>query len=141
MNGLEILNVIARDAVSCNYLGGLMAINRLHFKPTSRTFYICNTDLWENEGKHWIVMYYINENFEYFDPLGHKPDILFSKFMNKYAKSIIFNTKPVQPLNSSVCGEYCIFFSAMRSRDVTFKDILKYMQNDKTVLEFVNDLS
>jgi hypothetical protein len=141
MNGFEILNVITKDAVSCKYLGGLMAINRLHFKPTSRIFYICNTDLWENKGKHWIVMYYINNNFEYFDPLGNKPDILFSNFMKQYAKRIIFNEKPVQPLNSSTCGEYCIFFSAMRSRDVNFGDIIKYMQYDQIVLDFVNDLT
>ena len=60
--------------------------------------------------------------------------------MKTYSKRIIFNKKAVQPLLSSKCGEYCIFFSAMRSRDVAFKDIINYMQNDKTVIDFVNDL-
>ena len=110
MNGFEILNVIANDGVACKYFGGLMAINRLHLTPRERTFYICNTDLWKNDGIHWVVLYHINDVFEYFDPIGNEPDILFTNFMKKYAKRIIFNKKSVQPLLSSTCGEYCIFF-------------------------------
>ena len=141
MNGVEILNIITNDALSCKYLGGLMAINRLYFNPKSRIFYICNTDLWENNGKHWIVLYYVNGIFEYFDPLGDRPDIRFTRLMQKYANRIIFNTKPVQPLFSSTCGEYCIFFSSMRSRDITFDKIMQYMQNDETVMDYVKHLS
>ena len=140
MNGLEILTTIVNDKVACKYLGGLMSIDRLHFKPKSRIFYICNTDIYENNGKHWIVMYYINNTFEYFDPLGEKPSIPFLNFMTKFTNKIILNTKQVQPLYSSTCGEYCIYFSCIRSRDVDFKVILSHMQNDQTVLDFVEDL-
>ena len=141
MNGLEILKVITKDAVSCKYLGGLMSIDRLHFVPNSRIFYICNTDLWKNKGKHWIVLYYINGIFEYFDPLGIQPSVLFINFMKQYTKHIIFNTIPVQPSFTSTCGEYCIFFSSFRNRDVPFTKIMQYMQNDETVMNYVKHIS
>jgi len=141
MNGLDIMKTVVKDGEACRYFGGLMSIDRLHFKPTSRIFYICNTDVWKNKGKHWVVLYFINETFEYFDPIGNKPDILFSNFMNKYSKDIVFNTKRVQPLNTNTCGEYCIFFASMRSRNINFNEIMKYMQDEKTILDYVNDLS
>ena len=141
MNGLEILKTVVGDGVSCTYFGGLMSIDRLKFIPTSRIFYICNTDVWKNKGKHWIVMYLINDTFEYFDPIGNKPGFLFQNYMKKYTNNIIFNTERVQPLNTNTCGEYCIFFASMRSRNVSFKDIMKYMQNDKTVLDYIKDLN
>ena len=141
MNGLDILKTITKDGISCKYFGGLMAINKLHFRRKQRIFYICNTDRWENKGKHWIVMYYLNGVFEFFDPLGKPPDSLFSNFMQKYSSRFIFNKVKVQKVNSNTCGEYCIFFASMRSRNVKFKDIIKYMHQDTHVLGFVNDLA
>ena len=61
--------------------------------------------------------------------------------MQKYTDHIIFNKKKLQPINSNSCGEYCIFFASMRSRDVNFKEIIKYMYKEKNVLDYVNDLT
>jgi len=142
MNGLEILKTIVNDGSGCKYFGGLMSIDRLNLKPSSRVFYICNTDFWVGKGKHWVVMNFLEEEktVEFFDPIGNPPDISFIKFMKKYRKEIVYNKFRVQPLNSNKCGEYCIFFASFRSKEVKFEKLLSYMQEEKNVLSYVNDL-
>ena len=140
MNGVDILKSIVSDGMACKYFGGLMSSDRLIFIPSSRVFYICNTDSWEGEGKHWVVINFIQNNVEFFDPIGKAPDACFLKFMKKYRTKIIHNTKRVQPLNTNTCGEYCIFFASFRSRDVKYKNILSYMQKQENVLQYVEDL-
>jgi hypothetical protein len=141
MNGVEILQTIVKDKLACRYFGGLMSIDRLYSKYNPyEVFYICNTDRWKNSGKHWVVVYFVNGYAEFFDPLGEEPSQLFSTFMMKHAKKINFNHTRLQPLNSQTCGEYCIFFAAMRSRGVEFTKVLSYMRDNTRVLDFVEDL-
>ena len=141
MNGLEILDTLAKDEIVFKYFGGLMSIDKLHLIPRSRRiFYICNTNLWKNQGKHWIVIHFHDGDAEFFDPLGKKPDIRFLTFMQKYSKLIFFNDVRVQPIGSNVCGEYCIFYASLMSRDMNFQEILKYMKYDKCVIDYVNEM-
>jgi hypothetical protein len=143
MNGVEILQTMAKDdAVYGRQFGGLMSIDRLykHDHRSSPVFYICNTDLWVNKGIHWILIYFMNGEAEYFDPLGNEPDPLFLTFMKKHSRLISYNTVRVQSANSSSCGEYCIFFASMRSRNVSYNDILSYMGDEKVVIGYVNDI-
>jgi hypothetical protein len=141
MNGVEILSTMAKDRAISHTFGGLMSIDRLYKHTHSSTvFYICNTDLWKNEGIHWIVIYFINGFAEYFDPLGIEPDPLFVSFMKLHSHHIRYSTVRVQSANSSTCGEYCIFFASMRSCDVRYSDVLYYMQSEQHVIDYVNDL-
>ena len=141
MNGVEILQTVVKDRVACRNFGGLMSIDRLYSKyDPYEVFYICNTDLWKNSGKHWVVVYFVNGFAEFFDPLGEPPSQLFITFMKKHAKKINFNHKRIQPPNSQTCGEYCIFFAAMRSRGVRFTNVLSHMRDNMRVLDYVEDL-
>ena len=142
MNGVEILQTVVSDRVACRFFGGIMSIDRLYSKYSPQdVFYICNTDRWKNAGKHWVVVFFVNGNAEFFDPLGKEPSEFFSTFMMKHARKINFNRSRVQPLNSQTCGEYCIFFAAMRSRGVEFTKVLSHMRDNRRVLDYVEDLN
>jgi hypothetical protein len=141
MNGIEIMQTIVKDNAACKFFGGLMSIDRLQAMSNRRNvFYICNTDKWVNAGKHWVLIYFINGSAEFFDPLGNPPDKLFVTFMKKHVRKVTFNKRRVQPLNSNVCGEFCIFFASMRSRGVTLTDVLLHMKYYKRVLDYVEYL-
>jgi len=141
MNGLEIIETVSKDEIVFRCFGGLMSIDKLNIRADSkRIFFICNTDLWKNAGKHWVVIYFKEGNANFFDPLGKEPDWSFFNFMKKYSKTIFFNEIRVQPEGSMSCGEYCIVFASLMSHDESFQNILKYMKNDTYVIDYVNEM-
>ena len=121
MRGLEILRILSGDSIILDFFGGVYARDQLIFKlPNREIFYICNIDDSNNEGKHWVVIYYPKNgyNIEYFDSLGKKPIISFVNFMSKSKRFILYNTKRFQGSNSSVCGYFCLYFVYFRCRGV-----------------------
>lgn len=145
MNGLEVLKYISKDASLLSLFGGLFAKDQLTFDiPDRNIFYICNTDLAKNRGKHWIVIYSTlgSNRIEYFDSLGNYPPHNFVKFMTKTKKSIIFNKKKVQATSSKSCGYFCLYFIMLRYRNISYKNIIDNFSNsndlnEKHVTEFI----
>ena len=141
MNGLEIIETVSKDEIVFRCFGGLMSIDKLNMRPDSKNiFFICNTDLWKNAGKHWVVIYFKDGKANFFDPLGKEPDMRFLHFMKKYGKMIFFNDIRLQPVGSETCGEYCVVFASLMSHDESFQNILKYMKNDNYVIDYVNEM-
>ena len=137
MNGKEIVEYILRDTLVWDKFLGVFAKDRLPL-PTADTFCICNTDVWESVGKHWIVVYFPHNGFvEYFDPLGEKPSSHFKSFMKP---NFIYNTHRYQAYASLNCAYYCIFFVYMRCHGIPFQNVLSLIGSDKNVVRFVKML-
>ena len=145
MNGLEILNYISKDEFLLSRFGGLFAIDQLTFTlPNREIFYICNTDVATQKGKHWVVIYFPEKSstVEFFDSLGKKPNKNFQLFMAQRQKAISFNSRRVQGASSKACGYYCLYFIYLRSRYIDYKGIIENFsnsteKNEKHVIDFV----
>src|SRR5271163_165042 len=78
---------------------GVFAADRLPRRLPSRRplLLVCNTDRYDQEGKHWIVIYLaINSRGEYFDSFGQSPPPAFVRYMNGLCTSWIMNSRQLQ---------------------------------------------
>jgi hypothetical protein len=107
----------------------------LHFPASC----VVNSDTSRKKGEHWIAFYYSNRNTcEFFDSYGLQP-----AFYNIHISPNVYNTQCLQSNQSTVCGQYCIYYLYHRSRYQSLHRILKYFTsncklNDIIVAKFTN---
>ena len=101
---------------------------------------ICNTDPSTKPGKHWVLFFFHNDTVTFFDSLGREMDYYGNEFINsakrfssKYQRSLI----QTQPKNTSVCGQYCLYFAYKICNDEKMENIIKSMKSPQHVLNFV----
>ena len=112
-------------------------------------FLIVNFDHSSSKGTHWIALYITKKSLEIFDPLGFNinrwPNIpkFLLQFLNKFSiHRRIMISKEIQPLTSTLCGFYCIYFVLYRAFN-TFEMCNNYFsnklyKNDKLLTNFFN---
>ncbi|MBM3938634.1 MAG: hypothetical protein FJ333_08300 [Sphingomonadales bacterium] len=121
-----------------------------HFK--NRNFIIVNTDISSGPGKHWFCIVKNNGMIECFDSLGvttAKQSFLRNHFAIRGITHVTFNVTPVQPLDSTLCGQFVLYFLFERyhNLDMTFDDLLNDIftldleRNNTQIIEFMNTLN
>jgi hypothetical protein len=111
--------------------------------PSKPRLLISNTDPSNKPGTHWIAIFVdTNGRGEYFDSYGRKPSTLFENYMNDNCIDWIYNTKQLQSINSSYCGQYCCFYCTLRCQDFDLVRIVNTFSrdtglNDSIVYSFV----
>lgn len=145
----ELINAI-KKVIFKKYFGGIFAIDNLPKKIYDKHFIIVNTDISEGPGKHWFTLVRLKNTIEYFDSLGvdkQKQDFICSHFNITGISYVALNKTQLQPLTSSLCGEYVLFylFERYHNLDLDFDELLNqifsenFMQNDETVIKFMTD--
>lgn len=124
----------ANELVNCN-------VN----KPS---MFVVNTDQSNQPGSHWICFYFPETgSAEFFDSLGKPPEHYhkyFKSFLITYGSSYVHNLQRIQDYNSSLCGEYCIYFLVHRHEHVSYENILhrflitNYAVNDYKIMKYFN---
>ena len=102
-------------------------------------------------GSHWIAIRIDKKRLEIFDPLGFNvrrwpriPYFLLD-FLHKFSSHRkVFISREIQPLHSTLCGFYCIFFLYFRSFN-TFHNCsrifsLMLYKNDKILTNLFNKI-
>ena len=152
MNGQTIVNLLSLDPSTRKIFTGFISPDKTIKIESFPALVIINTDESTGSGEHWCVGFYSTKTVcEFFDPFGFPPKNQISGYnltpsLFKNCNKIFFNKKQVQALNSSTCGHHCIYFSILRSNNISMKNILtKYysdnsQKNDNKVLKFVNNL-
>jgi len=114
-------------------------------------FAIVNTDLSNNPGIHWYVVFCYDKNsLEIFDSLSiddSKKTFIKNNFRLKRIRDIEFNTTIFQRDDSDSCGKHCIYFIINRlyNLDHSFKRLLSIIycnnkdENEKRVDDFYNN--
>ena len=108
-------------------------------------FYIVNSDEHYKKGTHWMALTMENDNSAtFFDSYGKSPryyskDIL--RFL-ELQENISYQTKTLQNMFSSVCGQHCMFYLLQRARGLSYKNVLKLYcddvdKNDTMVANYV----
>ena len=104
----------------------------------SQSFLIVNTDSSILPGSHWCLLCNKEDTIYYADPLGFAPEnysTLYQRLCQQYNKIYqIQRDKPVQTLNSQLCGLFCIYIAHAVFTTDTFQYVL-YM-NDDDLLRF-----
>ena len=97
--------------------------------------FIVNTDSSKEPGRHWVAFYLENEHHaEFFDSFGNSARYLaneFGAFLKRNVTHSIHNTKELQGKDSTVCGQYCLFFLYHRCRRVAMADIVQMFSEDR----------
>ena len=105
---------------------------------------VVNTDEDMKPGTHWIAMYLPakGQPIEYFDSYGGEPkNPYIIKFLES-KDSFKYNSRRVQHLFSTTCGQHCIYFLTKRASGTSYNDIMNtyshtnYGQNDSMVKLF-----
>ena len=143
MRGDMIDNVLV-DALwgtSTRYLG-VYSLNQI---PSTFTnfpcAYVANTDPSTLPGRHWVAFYHLSpSHLEFFDSYGFEPDDYHFP-LSPHITEIDYNSHPIQSLNSSDCGQYCIFYVYQRSHSVPMSEIIKSLSMSSNPDRFVRTFS
>ena len=111
-------------------------------KPRKRPYcFVANTDNSHGMGKHWIAFYFSPNQIEVYDTYGRDLMPQFKHYIGK--QKYICNKKILQSVNSTVCGQHCIYFLYHRSRGKSLKQISGQfkdpLENDSFVRCWVKD--
>ncbi len=141
MNTEEIRQVLQSDPFTAPISLGLFASDQLPFPIESRpSAFVANNHPLSKPGEHWVA-FYVDDVVEYFDSYGLPPLDVFKKYLKKFSQ-VKHNTVTLQDFNSTVCGQYCIFFLHYRCRGYSMDEIVSFLnskpnKNDDLVEDFV----
>lgn len=108
---------------------GVFSSDEIPLRMKIHSFFVFNTSESHEIGRHWILVWKEDINtLEFYDPLGSTSDYVISK-IGHLGRKFLFLTYPTQPRNSTLCGEYCIYFIVKRLFNV-----------DQPFLEFINEI-
>lgn len=83
--------------------------------------------VYHTNNKHWVGIYADKDIVVYFDPLGKLPNSQLNNLLKKLSKtrSLVTNTKRVQPKSEKTCGVYVVlFFYQMLGIHKNIEDII-----------------
>ena len=134
-----------RDLFGKNFIGVFPCDMHPKIRQRKNFSLIFNTGDSSTKGEHFIAIYFNEKNLFYFDSFGKKPNdkniIKFIKSQQRKIKKIIFWDKPIQDVNSSYCGFYCIGFLMHKYYKIlNFKKQFKtdnLIKNDDIVINFI----
>ena len=146
MNTYQLQCAIDCDLTMKNSICGVYAADEIPLTVQLSHGFIANTDPKQKPGKHWIAFLYVNGVLECFDSYGKSPDqysTSFKHFMSKYSRLKV-NTKRLQSSDTTVCGQYCLFFLMCRTRGQPMEQIVNmfeqnYYLNDQFVYNFIDE--
>lgn len=139
MNTTEIKHVLQYNVITQNSFSGVYAIDKLKNIKKKPKLIICNTDKSYNAGKHWILFYFYDKCVDFYDPLGNEPTYYgtdFIDFMKRFALKFNICYNRTQPINSNLCGHYCVWYANLRCQHYNMYDILNNLPNSDTIKKF-----
>ncbi|MBM3939130.1 MAG: hypothetical protein FJ333_10840 [Sphingomonadales bacterium] len=150
MLGTELLNEINKLPFR-KYFRGICSADTIPAKLKHKESLIINTDLSTGPGIHWYCVVRIHDVLECFDSLSVSPEkkiFLESHFNFKGLKFIAYNSTQLQPLESSLCGQYCLFYLYERYHnfDLDYSTLINealsenVASNDQIVSQFYGEL-
>jgi len=152
MFGYEIVTFFEHSPELRQFFDGVFALDTLPKTLKERHCFIFNSAKQAEIGKHWIAV--ANNNFhsntnntlEIFDSLSVNTDFIKKHLRIKNMFKFKFNETTLQGPQSSLCGQFCIWFCTNRleNPDLEFGELLCNIftidvnENDNTVLQFYN---
>lgn len=108
--------------------------------PKRRSYcFIVNTDPGHLPGKHWIAVHVSANGYaEVFDSFARLPPLLLQKWLIKYCKRWVHNSRFVQGPLTTLCGAYVLFFLSKRCYSIdSMRNIVRKEFSDNLSLNDV----
>lgn len=132
------------------FFRGIFASDTVPSNLKDGYFIIVNTDKSSGGGKHWFTIVRRQNVIECFDSLGvndAKKSYLLTNLKFKNVQYLKFNSTPIQPLMSVLCGQYVLYFLYERyvNFDIDFDALINEVffydvnKNDRKVIEFFEE--
>lgn len=140
----KICKVLDRQ-IAKGYLGTFAIDTIPYFEVRPGRWCVVNTHPLAKMGEHWVALFYDKKGgAEYFCSYGRPPKARFMKILKKiFPPNYKRNLIQLQSPNTTVCGQYCIYYLYYRSRGKSMKWIqnkfskVNLMENDRKVRKFV----
>jgi hypothetical protein len=115
MDSNELDRLLRQDPLICRHFVGVYARDRLPRRlPFGRCSLVANTDPAAEPGTHWVAIYFdtAKSTAEYFDSYGQAPSTyrVFENYLRRHARHVDYNEKQVQAIDSTACGQYCVYY-------------------------------
>lgn len=135
-------NALIFNPVTNSAFQGVFARDTLNEISKKPKLIICNTDPSYKKGEHWVLFYFNENSVDFFDSLGR--DIYyygndFVNFVKRFVTQYEFCEERLQPLKSSLCGHYCLFYAYFRCLGFSMSNIVDRMKSHKYVENFVKE--
>ena len=137
MNTREIDNILRADERVSKVYKGTFPWDKC---PTLayNGVYVINTDCSHRPGQHWVAYYVKNGRVEFFDSYANPPS-----YYRVLPHANVFNKKRLQGLQSTTCGQYCVYYILHRCRGHGMEDIARRFgtdlhDNDHAVAEYMS---
>lgn len=140
MNTKQIWQALTSNNVTEPYFDGVFPADRIKYIKKKPKLIICNTDPSNKPGKHWVLFYFNDRSVDFYDSLGKDPSHYGEEFVNLIQKfSTAYNkvNYRTQPLNSNLCGYYCLYFAYGRCKGYSMEYIVNSMLSSEKVINFV----
>lgn len=143
MNSKQLFHALYCNDVTNNVFDGVYASDQLEniiFKPK---LVIANTQPSQMNGEHWIAFYFDGNCVDVFDSLALELKMYISggndldQFIKRYASLAHSPNIRVQPRETDICGEMCLYFAYFRTLGYSLQFILQKMCDVDRVLDFV----
>lgn len=140
MNTKQLFYALYNNDTTKPFFDGIYSRDNLVDIVRKPKLIICNTDPINKPGKHWVLFYFENDVCEFYDSLGKQLTSYgkeFQYFAQKFAKKLKQSNIRTQPSDSSLCGQYCLYFAYFRCKVASMTDIIKSMQSCVHIADFV----
>mgnify|MGYP001795783191 len=147
MNTTELVNILRTDQHTRVLNPAVKPLNHFLEEPLNRpSMTIVNLDSCDEPGSHWVAVYVpLYGDTEYFDSYGDKPNGLFFLKFQELNTKIVYSNSSFQGI-STVCGQYCLIFLLLRSRNYLLDEIISSLllcdsptERDMIVNDRIND--
>lgn len=144
MNTFQLWYALSGNPVTADQFDGVYSADTIGDVPNARLI-ICNTDIASKPGSHWVVFYRNGDDLEFFDSLGKPIDVYHSRFKEFVQASGVKNVRTVvpyriQPIDSSLCGEYCLYYAYARMKGEAAKEIIRHVPSAQTLNVFIGNI-
>ncbi len=141
MNSEEIRCTLESDPTASSMFLGVFPADKIPIVEYKPAAFIANTDPSTMPGQHWVAFFFSENQSEYFDSYGIPPRPDFEVYLKKLGE-YKYNDVTLQDFNTTVCGQYCIYFLHFRCQGYTMNEIIDFLnkkpnKNDVLVRDFV----
>lgn len=132
LNTLQLQEALKTHPVTKTAFAGVYAVDQVqHCDVHPPCLVMVNSDPQWSPGEHWLLFYFVSDTLvEMFDSLGkdlshYAPSL--THWIGQQVQEMDRMTERVQPLDSALCGHYCLFYAYCRGNGETMRDITQHM--------------
>ena len=144
MNTKQLWFALSHNCNTNPYFDGIYSIDTLKDIKEKPELIICNTDPSGNAGKHWVLFFFDSkQSVDFYDSLGRDISyygVEFLDLIKKFAVNVTQCYERTQPVNSSLCEQYCLFYAFEKcTKKYNMEKIVENMNSVDCVLQLVKE--